>query len=104
MNGKLRIALVVLFSAVLVFSGVQLARIGLAYKQALKRYRLMDIMELNLQKNHCKTFSFGTCIYSMKVQGGFTYRSKYFQLPLVQEMLNRKIYQTQNCGRVECHY
>ena len=34
MNGKLRIALVVLFSAVLVFSGVQLARIGLAYKQA----------------------------------------------------------------------
>ena len=77
---------------------------SLCMEKALKRYRLMDIMELNLQKNHCKTFSFGTCIYSMKVQGGFTYRSKYFQLPLVQEMLNRKIYQTQNCGRVECHY
>ena len=38
MNGKLRIALVVLFSAVLVFSGVQLARIGLAYKQADDTY------------------------------------------------------------------
>ena len=38
MNSKLRIALVVLFSAVLVFSGVQLARIGLAYKQADDTY------------------------------------------------------------------
>lgn len=53
--------------------------------------RMMDLMEWNIRDNYVKGFSLGKCVESFQVQGSFSMKTKFFQLPFIQKILNRKL-------------
>lgn len=53
--------------------------------------RMMDLMEWNIRENYEKGFSIGKCVDSFQVWGSFSMKTKFFQLPFIQKILNRKL-------------
>ncbi len=53
--------------------------------------RMMDLMEWNIRDNYLKGFSLGKCVESFQVQGSFSMKTKFFRLPFIQKILNRKL-------------
>lgn len=53
--------------------------------------RMMDLMEWNIRDNYVKGFSLGKCVWSFRVRGSFSMKTKFFQLPYIQKILNRKL-------------
>lgn len=60
-----------------------------------RRYRMMDLMEWNIRDNVTKKFNFGICVDSFEVTGKFTFATKFFRLPSIQEMADRQLYHFQ---------
>lgn len=53
--------------------------------------RMMDLMEWNIRDNYVKGFSLGKCVASFQVRGSFSMKTKFFRLPFIQKVLNRKL-------------
>ncbi len=53
--------------------------------------RIMDLIEWNIQDNYVKGFSLGKCVESFQVRGSFSMKTKFFRLPFIQKILNRKL-------------
>ncbi len=56
--------------------------------------RMMDLMEWNIRDNYEKGFSLGKCVESFQVRGSFSMKTKFFRLPFIQKILNRKLEQS----------
>ena len=54
----------------------------------------MDLMEWNIRDNYEKGFSLGKCVESFQVRGSFSMKTKFFRLPFIQKILNRKLEQS----------
>lgn len=52
--------------------------------------RIMDLMEWNIKDNYFKGFNLGICVSSFCVKGAFSFSTKFFQLPFIQNVLNRE--------------
>lgn len=53
--------------------------------------RIMDLIEWNIRDNYVKGFSLGKCVESFQVRGSFSMKTKFFRLPFIQKILNRKL-------------
>lgn len=53
--------------------------------------RMMDLMEWNIKDNYFKGFNLGGCVESICVTGVFSFPTKFFRLPYVQDMLGREL-------------
>lgn len=69
-----------------------------------RRYRMMDLMEWNIRDNVTKKFNFGICVDSFEVTGKFTFATKFFRLPSIQEMADRQLYHFQQDIRIGAGY
>ncbi len=56
--------------------------------------RMMDLIEWNIRDNYVKGFSLGKCVESFQVRGSFSMKTKFFRLPFIQKILNRKLEQS----------
>ena len=64
------------------------------------RYRIMDCIQWNMQKNVRSHFQLQTCVSSIKTKAGFRFNSKFLRFPSVEEMLNRRIGEVTTSARV----
>lgn len=53
--------------------------------------RMMDLMEWNIRDNYEKGFSLGKCVASFQVRGSFSVNTKFFRMPFIQNIINRKL-------------
>lgn len=53
--------------------------------------RMMDLMEWNIKDNYFKGFNLGTCVGSFCVSGVFSFSTKFFRVPYIQDVLDRKL-------------
>ncbi len=60
-------------------------------KQSVRRYRVMDLIQNGMQKNGYRGFQLGSCVYEMKVQGEFTFPSRFFRMAPLEALLGRDI-------------
>lgn len=67
-------------------------------------YRMMDLMEWNIRDNGTKKFNFGICVDSFEVTGKFTFATKFFRLPSIQEMADRQLYHFQQGITIDAGY
>lgn len=56
-------------------------------------YRMMDLMEWNIRDNYFRGFNLGLCVDSFSVFGVFSFETKFFRLPFVENILERKLQQ-----------
>lgn len=56
-----------------------------------RNYRMMDLMEWNIQDNEYPQFRLGICVDSFEASGVFTFGTRFFRLPFVQSVLGRHI-------------
>lgn len=56
-----------------------------------QHYRMMDLMEWNVCDNRQPRFNFGICVDSFQVTGEFLYQTKFFRMPFIQSMIDRKL-------------
>ena len=63
-------------------------------KQSTRRYRVMDLIQNTMQKNGYKGFKVGSCVYEMKVCGGFLFPSHFFRMAPLESVLGRDV---KNC-------
>lgn len=75
---------------------------GLGHEYRL--YRMMDLMEWNIRDNVTKKFNFGICVDSFEVTGKFTFATKFFRLPSIQEMADRQLYHFQQGITIDAGY
>ena len=68
-----------------------------ATKQSTRRYRLMDLIEWDMRKNGYNRFQFGNCVFSMQVEGVFSFPTKFFRFSTIEEMLDRQGQEYQYC-------
>lgn len=73
-------------------------------KREDRRYRMMDLMEWNIRDNVTKKFNFGICVDSFEVTGNFTFATKFFRLPSIQEMADRQLYHFQQSIKIGAGY
>lgn len=52
--------------------------------------RMMDLMEWNIKDNYFKGFNLGICVSSFCVKGAFSFSTKFFRLPFIQNVVNRE--------------
>ena len=60
-------------------------------KQSTRRYRVMDLIQNTMQKNGYKGFKLGSCVYEMKVCGGFLFPSHFFRMAPLESVLGRDV-------------
>jgi len=60
-------------------------------KQSTRRYRVMDLIQWDMVKNGYRGFKLGNCVFSMEVEGVFSFSSKFFRFSTIEEMLERQI-------------
>ena len=63
-------------------------------KQSTRRYRVMDLIQNTMQKNGYKGFKLGSCVYEMKVCGGFLFPGHFFRMAPLESVLGRDV---KNC-------
>lgn len=51
--------------------------------------RMMDLMEWNIKDNYFKGFNLGICVSSFCVKGAFSFPTKFFRLPFIQDILGQ---------------
>lgn len=68
------------------------------------RYRVMDCIQWNLQKNVRSHFQLHTCVSAINIQAGFRFNSKFFRFPSIEEMLNRRISEITTSAKVCVDY
>ena len=56
-------------------------------------YRMMDLMEWNIRDNYFRGFNLGLCVDSFSVFGVFSFETKFFRLPFIENILERKLQQ-----------
>lgn len=59
-------------------------------KQKTRRYRIMDLIEQDMQENGYDTFRLGKCVHDMEVKANASFSNLFFQMPVVEKMLGRK--------------
>ena len=57
-------------------------------KQSTRRYRVMDLIQNTMQKNGYKGFKLGSCVYEMKVCGGFLFPGHFFRMAPLESVLD----------------
>lgn len=57
-----------------------------------RNYRMMDLMEWNVQDNEYSQFRLGICVDSFQAEGVFAFDTPLFRLPFVQTVLGRNLY------------
>lgn len=67
-------------------------------------YRMMDLMEWNIKDNHVKNFNLGICVDSFSVTGAYIFGTKFFQMPFVQQVLERKLELFRTRAKVNAGY
>lgn len=67
-------------------------------------YRMMDLMEWNIKDNDFQGFNLGICVDSFTVSGDFSFETKFFRLPFIQNMLDRKLEQFNRGMRIYAGY
>lgn len=53
--------------------------------------RMMDLMEWNMKDNYFKGFNLGICVDSFRVKAGFSFSTKFFRMPVIQQIIDRKL-------------
>ncbi len=81
-----------------------LALFLLANKKDTICYRMMDLMEWNIRENYVKGFSLGMCVDAFSVRGQFTFDTKFFRFPFVQDILDRQMRQFNAEAPVKASY
>lgn len=56
---------------------------------AIRRYRVMDLIDSDMKKNGYAGFSIGKCAFDLEVEAGFCFPCRFFRLPGVSRILNR---------------
>lgn len=73
-------------------------------KSERQHYRMMDLMEWNVCDNREPAFNFGICVDSFQVTGEFVYQTKFFRMPFLQDILDRKLNCFQQRVTLEARY
>lgn len=60
-------------------------------KQSTRRYRIMDLIQHDMQKNGYRSFQLGNCVHAIEVQGNASFPSVFFRMPVLETMLGRKL-------------
>lgn len=60
-------------------------------KQSIRRYRIMDVIQMDMVKNGYSRFSFSTCVYSVEVSGGYSFPTRFFRMAAIEKMLGRNV-------------
>ncbi len=60
-------------------------------KPGLRRYRIMDLIQWDMEENGYTGFQPGTCVFSMRVKGTFTFPSRLFRMAPLEAALGRDI-------------
>ena len=65
----------------------------LGNKRATTCYRMMDLMQENVRQGGVEQFNLGMCVDSFQLQGVFSYETKFFRVPHIQQIVERELYQ-----------
>ncbi|MCH5251553.1 MAG: hypothetical protein J1F22_01150 [Lachnospiraceae bacterium] len=60
-------------------------------KQSTRLYRIMDMIQWDMRKNGYSGFQLGSCVFSFRVKGSFSFPSRFFRMVPVEKMLGRDI-------------
>ncbi len=67
-------------------------------------YRMMDLMEWNIRADSLPEFRLGICADSFQVTGDFSFATKLFRLPSVQDIVGRRLQDFQQSVRIRAGY
>lgn len=67
-------------------------------------YRMMDLMEWNTRDHGFSGFDFGKCVDAFQVTGHASYDTKFFEMPVIQKMTERQLFQFQQELTVSVSY
>ncbi len=72
--------------------------------QSVKRYRIMDLIQWDMVKNGYPEFQLGQCVFSLEARGRFSFPSRFFRMPVLEQMLARKIQSYPSSCQVRVSY
>ncbi len=72
--------------------------------QNVRRYRIMDLIQWDMVENGYSEFKLGQCVFSIDVQGRFSFPSRFFRMPTLEQMLERKIQSYPSACRIRVSY
>lgn len=73
-------------------------------RRADRCYRMMDLIEWNIRDNDVSEFNFGGCVDSFEVTGKFSFATKFFRFPQIQNVIDRELNHFQQGITVEAGY
>ncbi len=76
----------------------------LGNKRATVCYRMMDLMQANVRRDGVEHFNLGMCLSSFEMRGVFTFPTRFFRLPQMQDMLHRSLYQYHSESTITMSY
>ena len=59
--------------------------------QSIKLYRLMDLIQWNMEKKYNHNFQLQNTVYSITVKGSFCFQTRFFRMPVIKDMLGRNL-------------
>lgn len=59
-------------------------------KKSTRLYRVMDMIQWDMVKNGYKGFRLGTCVFSLTVEGEFSFPAYLFRMAPIEQMLGRE--------------
>lgn len=60
-------------------------------RQSTRLYRIMDLIQWDMERNGYKEFQLGSCVFSLTVSAVVTFPTRFFRLPAIRGMLGRDI-------------
>ena len=69
-----------------------------------KYYRMMDLMEWNIQDNDYSGFRLGICVDAFQVTGVFSFGTKFFRMPFFEQVMERKLHEFQQRIKLDAGY
>lgn len=67
-------------------------------------WRMMDLMEWNVRDQGFPGFSLGICVDAFRVTGSFTFATKFFRLPSIQDVLQRELREFHQSVTIDAKY
>lgn len=70
----------------------------------VKLYRLMDLIQWNMNENYSQKFSLVSCVYAIEIKATVWYQAKFFRMTALEKMLGRSLKQFSHTAQLQYRY
>lgn len=69
-----------------------------------KLYRIMDLIQWNMNINYSQKFQLVSCVYAVNIKATVQYRAKFFRMTALEKMLGRSLKQFSHAAQLQYRY